>query len=140
MSDAATIAIVRRIRGRLEEVARSTVSRYRDEIVDYAPTDDDFLFGEVLDIARLNLEALLDNLETGNDLDPEQLDQTRAGAARRVHQGVSLGSLQHAYRLFGEGVWQVIVDEARTDVPGEREAALQAAQHVMRHVDLITMA
>jgi sugar diacid utilization regulator len=134
----ATAAIVQRVRERVEDVARASVERFRREIVDYASVDDEFLYGQTLPITRHNLVLLLDNLEQGTALQTDQLDLTREGAARRVHQGISLASIQAAYRVFGEEVWAAILESAMEGSAEERDAALAAAQHVMRHVTLVS--
>ncbi|MGH2753842.1 MAG: PucR family transcriptional regulator, partial [Actinomycetota bacterium] len=89
------------------------VQRYRDEIVDYSTLDDEILYGDVAVISLDNLRALLSNLQRGDVIRPEELEEFRGGAARRVHQGVPLDSVLHAYRLWGQIVWQTILDAAR---------------------------
>ena len=140
-ADAASLAaIAQRIREQIDDVALAAVRRYRDEIIDYATVDDDFLHGEVLDLTREHLRVFVDNLERGIVLRAEQLDSTRESAARRVHQGISLDSLQQAFRLLGEEVWKTTLASARDDDPDELHAAVQAAGQVMRHVTLVSTA
>ena len=132
--------IVERIADRMEDTSRRMVERYGDEIVDYRVIDDALLYSDVLDISRDNLRALIANVRRGELLAPEEVERTREAAARRVHQGVSLEGLLHAFRLWGWCVWEEIITAARTDQPAEREAALVLAGRIMRHIDLVSTA
>lgn len=135
-----TRAIVARMSGRLDEIGRKMANRYREEILDYSTLDDEILYGDVAVISLDNLRALMANLERGEVLGEEELDGFREGAARRVHQGIPLESLLHAYRLWGQIVWQTILETADTNVPEEREAALEVAGRVIAHIDLVSTA
>jgi hypothetical protein len=131
-------AIAERMAARKEEIARQMVDRYRAEIVDYHLADEDFLFRDVYSVSLDNLEALLGGLGRDGPPGDEPLESTRRGAARRVHQGISLESFLHATRLWGQITWETVLETARADVPAERDAALQIAGAVLRHVDLMS--
>ncbi|MGH2970089.1 MAG: hypothetical protein ACRDK0_13645, partial [Solirubrobacteraceae bacterium] len=131
-------AIVERLSGRVEEIAGAMIARYRDEIAEYSTLDDDVLEDDVKRISVLNMRALLANLHRGEVLAPDELSESRAGAARRVHHGISLESLLHAYRLWGQSVWEAILETARVDSPEEREAALMIAGRVIAHIDHVS--
>ncbi|MGH2987689.1 MAG: PucR family transcriptional regulator [Solirubrobacterales bacterium] len=137
-SPASLREIVRRVSGRLDEIGRTMVERYRAEMADYAALDDEVLYGDVLVISVDNLRSLLANLERGEVVEEERLEELREGGARRVAQGVGLDSLLHAYRLWGQVVWEAIVAAARPDRPSEREAALHVAGRVIQHIDLVS--
>jgi len=137
--DEAMRAVARRLVGRVDELAWQIVARYREEIIDYRASDDS-LAADAAGLALDNLEALLANLERGESLSDEQLEKTRMGAARRVHQGVSLESFLQAGRLWGQVAWETLRAAARVDCQSEREAALDMASRVMRHVDLVSTA
>ena len=137
--DASLALIVRRAGAKVDEVADAMVERYRHEIVDYAAVETTTL-DDVREISLENLRALLDNVERGELLRPAQLEHTRRGAARRVHQGVSLDSLLHAYRLWGRMAWEAILDSSRPERRNEREAALKLAGRVIEHIDLVSVA
>lgn len=139
-SHQATQSIMRRIYDRLDGIGRKMAQRYREEIVDYATLDEETLYADVVVISLDNLRALLANLERGEIVGEQYLDEFREGAARRVHQGIPLDSLLHAYRLWGQIVWQTILETAHTDKPEEREAALQIAGRVIAHIDLVSTA
>lgn len=140
MADDAVDAILGRIAGRLEDVSRRMVELYRDEIVDYRLLDEELLYHDVLDISRDNLRALVANVRRGELMGPEELETAREGAARRVHQGVTMEALLHAYRLWGRCVWEEILAEARPGDSAEREAALELGGRVMRHIDHVSTA
>ena len=119
-SDQAIQAIAQRLGGREEELARQIAGRYRDEIVDYRVAGGS-LSSDAAGLALWNLGALLANLTRGEPLSNGQLEETRMGAARRVHQGVSLESFLHAARLWGLVAWETLRAEARVDRPDEAQ-------------------
>src|SRR3954451_3907136 len=65
------------------------------------------------------------------------IDEMRRAFARRVHQDVSLTSIQQACQIGGETFWGTILSCASLDVPAEREAALHAASTLLSHVSLV---
>lgn len=132
--------IVARLFDRLDELGEALIRRYREEIVDYSALKEQTLFGDVRTNALTNLNVLLTNVGTDRVAGPDQLDELRRGAARRVRQGVSLESLLQSYRIWGRTVWNEVMLVANRDDPAEREAALQLADRVMRHVDFLSIA
>jgi DNA-binding PucR family transcriptional regulator len=131
-------AIAERLGERKEAIAREMVERYREEVVDYRLAHEDFLNIDVYGVSLDNLETLLGHLGDEEPLREELLERTRRGAARRVHQGISLESFLHATRLWGQITWETVLRTARADDAAEREAALQIAGAVLRHVDLMS--
>src|SRR5689334_11962958 len=127
MGDAATAALVERMREQLDDIALRAVERYRGEIADYAASNQTLIAGEVLGTTRRSFELLLDTLEDGGPPRADVLNEIRFSLARRVNQGVSLTAIQHACRIGGEGFWEALLECAALDVPAEREAALRAA-------------
>jgi sugar diacid utilization regulator len=132
-------ALVYRVTSRIDEICDTMVARYRDEIPDYAMADERVL-EDVRGVSRQNLRALLGGLERGELLSSEEIRRAREGAERRVHQGVSLESHLHAYRVWGQVVWESILEAARPDSPGEREGALRLAGRVFEHIDQVSTA
>jgi sugar diacid utilization regulator len=128
--------ITERVSGQLEAVARRMVERYRDEIVDYRLVDDGVLYEDVYGVSLDALRVTVANLESGRQPSPEELEATRAGAGRRVHQNVSLESFLHAWRLWGRLLWETVLASASAEVAVEREAALQIAGALLEHLDL----
>lgn len=132
--------IARRLSAQVDELGLRMVERYREEIVDYRHADDEFLYGEVLAITVDNMRTLLASIEHDRDTTVDDLEATRTGAGRRVHQGVTLESFLHAARLWGQLLWEAVLATARIDVPEDREAALQIATRLLRHLDLMSTA
>jgi sugar diacid utilization regulator len=130
----AIVTIVGRIRERFDEHVEELVATYRKEIVDYAASSERFIKNEVASTTARNLELVLDNLEHGSSTSAEQLTESGRWTTRRVHQGISLPSVQHACRLFGEHIYEAVLEAASVDVPEEREAVLASAAAIMRHV------
>jgi hypothetical protein len=135
-TNAAIGAVANRLIGREEKVVGRIVACCRKEIVDYQ-AGGDILSADAAALARDNLETFLANLVPAAPFSNMQLEKTRQAAARRVHQGVSLGSLLHAMRIWGRCTWDA-VRAAITDSPGEVEAALEIAGSLMADVDLIS--
>lgn len=138
VSTAAIGAIVTRIGQRLDDIGRTMASRYRDEILDYAALPDGILYGDVAVVSVLNSQVLLTTVETGAPIPATVVDELRRSAARRVHQGISLESLLHAYRLWGQYVWETVMTTARVHRRDEREAALSMAGKIIEQMNVIS--
>jgi hypothetical protein len=132
-------AIIQRLRERLDAIGDLMVERYRAEIVDYA-TADHALLEDVRTVSLDNARSLLANLERGDQMSPEELERSATAAARRVHQGIPLEAFLHAFRLWSQIFWEQVLAEARTDRPGEREAAVRIAGSLMAHADRVSSA
>lgn len=137
---AAVRLIVSRLSRRLEPTAQLMVVRYRDAIADYRLADDDFLDQDVYPVSLQGLRVTVGNLERGQQTTAEEFDAVRAGAARRVHQDVSLEAFLHAVRLWGKVLWESLLGCTHVDVAAEREAALIIAGRVLDHIDLMSIA
>jgi sugar diacid utilization regulator len=135
--DPAMSAIVHRAREQIDAAARRAVERYRSEITDYAASNGTLIDGEVLTVTRRSYAMLCDRLESDAPPPADILDEMRRAFARRVHQDVSLMSIQQACQIGGEIFWGTILACASLDVPAEREAALRAASTLLSHVSLV---
>ncbi len=139
--DEAVQLVVGRISGRLQEAARGMVERYRVEIVDYRLADQDLLHQDVYGVSLDALQKTVEDLQTGRrPKSAAEFEHTRQGAARRVHQGMSLESFLHAARLWGRVLWETVLSCTDPDVPAEREAALLIAGQLLEHMDLLSTA
>jgi sugar diacid utilization regulator len=138
--DEAVRAIVGRFSGRLEEVARQMVDRYREEIVDYRLADPEFLYEDVYAVSLDALRKTVADIETGRHGSPADFGEARAGAARRVHQDMSLESFLHAARLWGRVLWETVLSCTDEQQPGELKAALRIADQLLEHMDLMSTA
>ena len=139
LADADLEVIVQRMLQRLDAIGDAMVERYRAEIVDYA-TADPQLLEDVRTVSVDNARSLLAHVVDDTVLTAEELDRSAGAAARRVHQGIPLDAFLHAFRLWTQILWGEILAEARTDRPGEREAALHLAGRLMAHVDRVSSA
>jgi hypothetical protein len=131
-------AIVERLEAGKEELARRMVARYAEDIVDYRLADAEFMQREVYSVSLENLEVLAAILRHGEQPPEAWIEKTQRGAAGRLHHGISLESFLHATRLWGQLTWEHVLEIARTDDPAEREAALQIAGVVFRHLDTMS--
>jgi sugar diacid utilization regulator len=137
-ANAALAGVGARIRERREELAWQFVERLRDEVVDYKFIDDE-LQTDVYAFTVANIDALLDDLETGNGIPEEEFERIRAACARRAHE-VPLEALDRGWRIFGQTAWAAVLDAVAADSPVESSAALEAAARLLRHVDAATTA
>lgn len=133
-------ALVGRVSGRVQAIAERMVERYREQILDYRLVDSDLLRQDVYEVSLAAMRVTVANLASGRKPSLEELESTRAGAARRVHQNVSLESFLHALRLWGQTLWETILMSVDRDAPAERDAALQIAGQLLEHLDLQSMA
>lgn len=136
---AAVAAIAERVSAGLETITERMVERYREEIVDYRLVDPEVL-EDVYGVSLGAMQLLLANVAAGRHPEREELEGTRTGAARRVHQDVSLESFLHALRLWGQALWEMVLSCASAEVPAEREAALSIAGQLLEHLDLQSIA
>src|SRR3954469_18273607 len=138
MAEAAMAELASRVRPRQEEIARELVARYREEIVDYAASSDEFLEQEVLPVTRRALAHVLDSI--ANDaLDPsdKQTAELRRMLARRPHQGVALPSIQHAFRVFCEHVYNELSVVSSSERQEELMAVIRGGRVLMRFADVV---
>lgn len=130
--------LANRLRPRHEEIAREMVARYRREIVDYAVSTEEFLELEVLAVTRRVLTHVLDNI-AANAISPseKQNAELRRMLARRPHQGVALPSIQHAFRLFSEHLYDELSAAASPERTDELLAVVQGGRVMMRFAHVV---
>src|SRR3954468_16667581 len=130
--------LANRLRPPQEEIAREMVARYRDEIVDYAASSDDFLEDEVLGVTRRVLAHVLDNI-AADEVSPteKQVAELRLMLSRRPHQGVALPSIQHAFRLFSEHLYDELWGCADPTRQEELQAVIRGGRVIMRFADVV---
>jgi sugar diacid utilization regulator len=133
-------AIIGRVEVQLEALAERLVERYREDIPDYRLISDDELLRDVFEVSLGALRVTVANLAAGRRPTLDELDGTRAGAARRVHEHISLESFLHAVRLLGRTLWETVMECVNHEVVAEREAALTIAGQLLEHVDLQSIA
>src|SRR3954469_1257528 len=118
-------ALVERLRPREDELVRRMVERYRTEIVDYATASDDFIEFDVMPVTRRAFVITLDNIAADRRLpSSEQLDEFGRMLVRRPHQDIALPSLQAAFRLFAEFIFDEYAAIATRDDPDELAAVV----------------
>lgn len=140
-ADDAVRVILGRFSGRLEEVARQMVERYREEIVDYRLAHPDFVYEDVYGVSLDALRKTVGDLESGRrTTSPADFEGARRGAARRVHQDMSLESFLHAVRLWGRVLWETVLSCTNEEVAAEREAALRIVGELLEHMDMLSTA
>jgi sugar diacid utilization regulator len=134
--DRALRAVAQRIALRKDELAKLTVARFREEVVGFQHVDESELAG-ALEFVQRNIESLVSGLENAEPVDEGLLEMAREVAARRVHLGVSLESMLHQGRIWGETIWDSVLAATHVSRADEREAALRIAGRLWRHVDVV---
>lgn len=137
---AALHEVVTRLSARQEDLARAIIERIAAEVPDYKMLDREFLDEDVYGVTYDNLTVIFESFVARTPAPEAALDSTRRGAARRVHQGVALKSFMRAVQLWGQAVWQGVVDVTDPANAAEREAALVLAGDVLRHMDQAAVA
>jgi sugar diacid utilization regulator len=130
----AVATIAARLDARREELTDRIAGRIRSEIADYRLVGDEVM-ADVRSVTASQLEVMIGLLLDSREADEQVFAPVRAGGARRVHQDVSLESFQRATRLWGQVMWETVLEESDPADPSEREAALLIAGRIMRHVD-----
>jgi sugar diacid utilization regulator len=133
-------ALAARLSRRKEEVARRVVECWCREIVDYRSASDRRVLEEASGHAGANVDALVASLASGRPVPEDHFERSREIAARRVHQGIALESFLRAGRVWSRVCWETVLSLARTNVPHEREAALEVAGRISRLVDRVETA
>jgi hypothetical protein len=135
-NDEAVVDLTDHLRGRAKEIGELLSQRYRDNIVEYRSLSDSFMERDVAAIAVENLEEMLAALARGDGSTGVRLDVFRNSSSRRFRQGVPLQALLHAYRLWGQTVWEEVM---RAPVVQSNPAVgLIVAARVMEHVDVVS--
>ena len=126
-------ALADRLRARHDELATRIVERYRAEIVDYAASSPEFIEHEVLPVASRGLTHVLDNI-AANSRTPsrEQVEEFRRMLGRRPHQAIALPSIQAAFRLFSEFLYDELAAAASPDDPDELQAVIRGGAVMWR--------
>ena len=137
VSQSALRDVGERILADKERIIRSTLDRFREELVGWQDVDDEVIVATRA-FMRRNIESFVRELERDEPVSDDLLQAARAVAARRFHQGVTFEGLLRASRLSAETLWDSVLAASRPDHPSEREAALAIAGHVWRHFDTVT--
>jgi hypothetical protein len=132
---AAVVSLTARLKDRADLIVDEMVSTYREEIDDYRGLDDDTLYGDVASVALDNLQTIVASAERGAGLDHAALERFRQGAARRVHQGVSLDGLLHAYVVGARVIWDTCRRIADDEDPADIRASLAVGDALFRHLN-----
>lgn len=137
MSDTLMAEVVQRLSAQSEEIGERLVEAYKAEIVDYRSLPMGFIDKDVAEMARNNLLTLLSWL--GGDVDEKRsLEEFRNSAVRRFRQGVSVQALLHAYRVWGQVVWDEI--SQLHECQASPATGFAVAGEVMRYVNNVSLA
>jgi hypothetical protein len=127
------------IAGRIDPaaVAGRMVDIFRGEIPGYQRLPASVVEGQILEVARRNVELFVVCVGTGVKPSEAQLEPFRASARDRAAEGMPLEDLLHAYRLGGRLAWEAMVAAAG---PTEQQALPSLAGLVMEYLDGVSSA
>ena len=120
-----------------EAIVREMVTSFRSEIAGYRRLPTPVVEGQIVEIARRNVELCFDSIAAGTALTTADLEPFRASARERATEGMPLEDLLHAYRLGGRLGWRALADAATDE---EQSTLVLAAELVMRYVDEVSAA
>jgi hypothetical protein len=113
------------------------VDTFRGEIPGYQRLPASVVEGQILEVARRNVELFVVCVGTGVKPSEAQLEPFRASARDRAAEGMPLEDLLHAYRLGGRLAWEAMVAAAG---PTEQQALPSLAGLVMEYLDGVSSA
>lgn len=133
------LAVVGRVRARLETLTERMVAYYRKEVPGYGALPQPVM-ADVRAVSRGNVEAFLAGLEGAREPSEKELELVREGAVRRARQGIALTNLLHAYRTGTRIVWEAVLEEVEAGTSAEREAAGKLAAALFAYLDRVSTA
>lgn len=135
--DSLTATVVDYLQTQAEKIGALLVDAYKAEIVDYRSLPEGFIDRDVAEMARRNLLTLLSWL-SGEVDEKRSLEEFRNSAVRRFRQGVSVQSLLHAYRVWGQVVWSEI--SQLPECQASPSTGFAVAGEIMRYVNSVSLA
>lgn len=132
----ALLAVVERLRARRNEIATRAVDRYREWLVGFQHLDEAELEA-TRSFAQANVETFLAGVAYKEPVSDALLATARAVGARRVHLGISFEALLRTALLWGETLWEMLLEVVDVDDPDEVEAALEIGQQAWRYIDAV---
>lgn len=128
--------VVQRLCVRSDEIASRAVDRYREWLVGFQHLEEAEL-DEARGFAQANVEAFLSGVTRNEPVSEALLASARAVGARRVHMGISFEALLRTALLWGETLWEMLLEVVEIDDPDEVEAALEIGQRAWRYIDAV---
>ncbi|GAA4095243.1 helix-turn-helix domain-containing protein [Zhongshania borealis] len=106
-------------------------------VPEYKAVNDQIAARELGEAVQANLalwyRALLERIP----IDDEVFEQIRISSSRRVHQGISLSGLLHAFRAGSQDFWFLMLDAVR-DLPElHRELLFNVSPYLLAHFDRV---
>lgn len=120
-----------------QAVAEQLVASFREGIPGYRRLPTPVIVGQILEVARRNVELCFRSIADGRAPTAADLEPFMISARDRATEGMPLEDLLHAYRLGGRLGWLAIVEATE---PDEREHLIVAAERLMQYVDAVSAA
>lgn len=114
------------------------IAACRAEIASYTRLPEPVVAGQIMDIARRNVELFFASILDGRPPGASEFALFRESAKDRATEGMPLEDLLHGYRVGGRVCWRAIMDAALG--PEDDKALLVGAELVMRYVDQVSSA
>lgn len=132
--------IIKRLSKEIPAEARGIFKAIRSGVPEYATIRDPALVNEILEMCAISPRIWYQALLSGRPPKADNLKPVEARARRRVHQGISLSALLHAYRAGFAVTWNVMLKEAGKDKDVREEVLFKVSPYLLYHVDLLGQA
>lgn len=134
------LAVLSRVRTRLDEITDRMVEHYRAEVPGYAELSPEIIERDVRPVSKRSLEIFFGSVEGSRSPLEEELAVMREGAVRRAEQGLPLSDLLHAYRAGTRIAWTAVLEELDAGTREEREAGAEIAATLLDYLDHVSTA
>lgn len=125
-------AVSDRVLRELDGLVPRLGAAYRREIAEYALLDDASFAADVLPVTRRLVVTFLSCLVQDREPTPDELAAFEQSGRERLHMGMPLESVLHAYRICGREAWTALCAAV---LPGEEHLLAQLGARWMDVVD-----
>lgn len=129
--------LARHLEAESSRISERLVGAYKREIAEYRSLPEGFIDNDIARMARQNLLTMLKWLNGDAESDLE-FEDFKNSAVRRFRQGVSVQALLHAYRLWGQIVWEEVAHAS--ELQSDPSIGLMVASEVMRYTNAVSIA
>ncbi|MDI3329462.1 MAG: helix-turn-helix domain-containing protein [Micrococcus sp.] len=134
--EAAIRSLVQHLAEHSQELGERLVVAYKERIVEYRSLPAGPLDEDIAHVARQNVLTLLEWL-SGDAQELRGLEEFKNSAVRRFRQGVSVQAVLHAYRVWGQVVWEEVSRVAECRLSPTTGFAV--AGEIMRYVNTVSL-
>lgn len=130
-------SVIEQLHAKLEQDAEPVVAAILGQVTEYRAVSDRAAVPQMRESVALNLRLWFQALLSGNPPDKDDVASVLSLATKRVHQGISLAGLLHAYRVGASGIWAITLESVRDDPELHREMLFNLSPYLLAHFDQI---